>query len=105
MEGLKFVNFDDPLNRWTVDVVAEIATKVKSYCSKRGIKDAELHSVEDNTWSDARNQRFDIEIRYVDARNHLIQQKLLMLNGEVLDGKEFHKRFREFYPEEVSRCS
>ena len=102
MQGLRFVNLDDPQNRWSVDTVAEIATKVKSYCSKHGIGSAELYSVEDNTWADGVNQRFDIEIRYVDAKGHLMQQKLLMMCGEVIDGSEFHKRFAEYYPKEAS---
>lgn len=96
MEGLKFVNFSDPLNRWDIDKVILICNEVKRYADKHNLDKVELHSVEDNTWSDKENQRYDIEIRYMKG-NHLIQQKLLMLKGELLDGDEFHNRINEFY--------
>lgn len=44
------------------------------------------------------NGRIDIEVEYVDtASKHLIHQKLLILNNEVIDGKTFHKRYSEWY--------
>lgn len=97
MEGLKFINLEDPMNEWRLDKVFEICQKVKEYADKNGLKDVVLHHVEDNVWSDAINQRYDIEIRYR-INGHLIEQKLLMLKGEILDGKEFHARHDEFYP-------
>ena len=97
MEGLKFINWDDPLNVWSLYKVTEICQKVKAYADTHGLEDAVLHSVEDNIWSDPANQRYDIEIRY-EKKGHLIEQKLLMLKGEIIDGTEFHKRFDEFYP-------
>lgn len=96
MEGLKFVNFSDPLNRWDIDKVILICNEVKRYADKHNLDKVELHRVEDNTWSDKENQRYDIEIRYMKG-SHLIQQKLLMLKGELLDGEEFHNRINEFY--------
>jgi len=96
MEGLKFVNFSDPLNRWDIDKVILICNEVKRYANKHNLNKVELHRVEDNTWSDKENQRYDIEIRYMKG-NQLIQQKLLMLKGELLDGDEFHNRINEFY--------
>jgi hypothetical protein len=96
MEGLKFVNFSDPLNRWDIDKVILICNEVKRYADKHNLNKVELHRVEDNTWSDKENQRYDIEIRYMKG-NQLIQQKLLMLKGELLDGDEFHNRINEFY--------
>ena len=41
--------------------------------------------------------RIDIEIRYLNKDETLIQQKLLILNDEVIDGEMFHKRYREWY--------
>ena len=41
--------------------------------------------------------RIDIEIRFVDEKGHLIQQKLLILNDELIDGKTFHERHDEWY--------
>ncbi len=96
MEGLKFVNFSDPLNRWDIDKVILICNEVKRYADNHNLDKVELHRVEDNTWSDKENQRYDIEIRYMKG-NQLIQQKLLMLKGELLDGDEFHNRINEFY--------
>lgn len=102
MEGLKFINNEDLLNRWRVDTVLLIVSKVQQYCMEHNLINAYLHSVEDNRWSDPKNGRFDIEIRYINENGNLIQQKLLYLRGEILDGNEFHKRHDEFYPREVS---
>ena len=102
MEGLKFIDFSDPLNQWPIDKVAEIVLKTKEYAEKKGLKNVLLHSVED--WSKASklysdpNNRIDIEIRYTDEKGKLMQQKLLMLKGEILDATEFHERRKEFYP-------
>ena len=93
---MKFINFNDNLNKWNVKTILEIVSKVDEYCQKNGIEDAELYTVEDNTWSDTENKRYDIEIRYK-AKDRLMQQKLLILKGEILDGNEFHKRYNEFY--------
>ncbi len=94
-----FINFGDSLNRWKLDRIISISTKIKEYCDAYEIKDAELVSVEDNSWNDPANQRVDIEIRYVNEQGYLIQQKLLLMKGMLIDGNEFHKRFHEFYPE------
>jgi len=39
-----------------------------------------------------KNGRIDIEVEYIDNKKHLIRQKLLILNDELIDGKTFHKR-------------
>lgn len=102
MEGLKFIDFSDSLNQWPIDKVADIVLKTKEYADKKGLTNVLLHSVED--WSKASeshpdpNNRIDIEIRYTDEKGNLMQQKLLMLKGEIIDGLEFHKRHKEFYP-------
>lgn len=41
--------------------------------------------------------RIDIEIRYVNKNNVAVQQKLLILDNELIDGLTFHKRFKEWY--------
>ena len=95
---MKFINFDDPLNRWSLDKTVEVVSKTKLYADSKGYSEVELVEVEDNTWADIANQRIDITITYV-KKGHCYRQKLLMLKGEILDGKEFHARFQEFYPE------
>ena len=101
MEGI-FRNYSDKYNQWPLEKVLEIATKVKEYADKKGYKNVLLHSVED--WSHASaeyvdsNDRIDIEIRYLNEHGILMQQKLLMMKGEIIDGNEFHKRHDEFYP-------
>lgn len=42
-------------------------------------------------------ERIDIEVAFVDENNHLMGQKLLILNDELIDGLTFHKRFDEWY--------
>lgn len=101
MEGLKFVNYDDPLNRWKLDTVALIATKLQKYCMEKGLTNVVLHEVVDNRNDDPRNGRFDIQIRYIGESGYIIQQKLLYLQGEIIDGEEFHRRHDEFYPRKV----
>lgn len=97
---MQFINFHDVLNNtWSVEKVLEITSKIDDYCQRHGIRNAELCTVEDNTWQDTANMRYDIQIRYVDDKSgHLVNQKLLMLKGEVLDGKTFHKNFKKYYP-------
>lgn len=43
--------------------------------------------------------RIDIEIEFADEHGHWVRQKLLIMNGELIDGVSFHKRCREWYPE------
>lgn len=101
MNGLKFFNFDDYYNRWPLDKVVDIVTKVKEYTDRNGIKDPELLEVEDQSWEERRigfdNNRINIRIRYFED-GKLYEQILLIMKGEVIDGKEFHERYDEFYP-------
>lgn len=83
---------------WPIDLMIDILGKIKAYADKKGYTGVEVQRVEDSTWSDPINKRYDIDIVYTDQDNHLIRQKLLMLKGELLDGLEFHNRFKEFYP-------
>lgn len=98
---MKFVKFDDPQNRWSLDTITDIVNKVKEYADTVGLTDVELREIEDQTWSDPINNRFDITIVYLSG-GHLISQKLLLLKGELLNGEEFHKRFGEFYPDKCA---
>ena len=41
--------------------------------------------------------RIDIEIEYQNKNGQLVRQKLLILNGELIDGLAFHKRHSEWY--------
>jgi hypothetical protein len=41
--------------------------------------------------------RIDIEIEFIDEYNHWVRQKLLIMNGELIDGVTFHERRNEWY--------
>ena len=56
-----------------------------------------LCEVENSVWTDPKNQRYDVVIQYVSDEDKRIRQKLLILKGEVIDGKTFHERYHEFY--------
>ena len=84
-------------NHWSPDLILDITGKIKDYADKKAYKGVEILKVEDNTWSDPKNQRYDVTIRFIAGNNHLVSQKLLVLRGELLDGETFHQRFKEFY--------
>ena len=94
----QFLNFHHN-NNWRLDVIADISRKVLDYANSHGLKDVTLVSVEDDTWGDPANQRYNIEIAFDRTENNVIGQRLLMLKGEIIDGETFHKRYKEFYPE------
>ncbi len=95
--GTKFINWNNPDKSWPLDIVADIVSKIKGYADKESLENASILEVEDNTWSDPTNNRYDITIMFT-KDGHICQQKLLFLNGELIDGEDFHKRFSEFYP-------
>ena len=97
-----FINFGDDNNTWDLNTIKDVVSLVKVYAVAHHLEDVKLYRVEDNRWGDPVNQRFDIEIRYKDDNGCLIQQKLLILKGEILDGNAFHKRFEEFYPRKTA---
>lgn len=103
MNGLKFINFNDPRNSWSLRKVVEITNLIKAYVDEKNLTDVELLLVEDNTWSDEDNQRYDIEIQYTE-NGRLIWQKLLIMKGEVIDGATFHERHEEYYPANKKGC-
>ncbi len=90
-----FINYDN--KDWDFLTVKRIVDKVEQYVFKKALKEVKLIRVEDNTWADTKNRRYDIEISYVDDKGKLVWQKLLILKDEILDGEQFHKRFEEFY--------
>lgn len=90
-----FINYDN--KDWDFLTVKRIVDKVEQYVFKKALKEVKLLRVEDNTWADTKNRRYDIEISYVDDKGKLVWQKLLILKDEILDGEQFHKRFEEFY--------
>jgi hypothetical protein len=104
MEGLRFINLNDILNRWPLETVLEIVTKVKEYADSHGIDGVYLHEVEDLTYEDPENQRYNIDIRYINENNSLIQQRLLMLKGTVYNCNEVHKRRDEFFTRKEIRA-
>lgn len=100
--GLKFINMADFYNRWSLETVRDIVDKVYNYAIRRkNLKNVELAEVENlNYYPAEKNERYNIRIRHTDDGGRLWEQWLVMLNGELLDGEEFHKRIREFYPKE-----
>lgn len=86
---------------WYVEDIFKVVTLVREYADKNKLSGVKLVEVEDNTYSDPKNERFDVTIMYTttngSGKQKLIIQKLLILKGEILDGEEFHKRFKEFY--------
>ena len=96
-----FINLDEPDKKWELKTLQMIISLISGYCEKHSFEDVALVSVEDNTWSDPDNKRFDIWVEYT-KEDKRFQQKLLILKGEILDGDEFHKRHDEFYPRMVS---
>jgi len=95
-EETEYINFG-PEKTWDTATTEKIVAQVQKYAEQNGLKNAAIKSIEDSTWSDPDNQRFDVWIAY-GGEYGLIQQKLLFLKGELLDGAEFHKRIEEFYP-------
>ncbi len=92
----KLVNFAEPDKQWDLATLADIIKKVNKYATERGLENTTLSEIEDQSWSDSKNRRFDIVIEF-EVCGIRTRQKLLYLKGQILDGQEFHKRFHEFY--------
>ncbi len=92
----KFINLYNN-DYWSLETVNNIVSKVSEYAEKKGLKDVKLVCIENNVEGDPVNRRYDVEIEY-QGEHCRIQKKLLILKDEVIDGDEFHKRAREFYP-------
>jgi len=95
---MKFIEWGFP-----VDIAADITSKIKEYMDNAGIKDARIHQIEDQSDVDHANRRFDIEIDY-SLNGQMMRQKLLYLKGEIIDGVDFHRRYKEFYPDRIEAC-
>ena len=91
------INLSKESNDVDYKMVQRIINEVEKYCHSHEIAQYNIMSIEDSTWSDPVNQRHDVSLRY-HKDGHFLEQKLLFLKGELLDGKEFHKRVEEFYP-------
>lgn len=94
---LRLINWDKEDADWRLDVLASICTQTLDYANKRGYKNVILESIEDNTLTDPANQRYDIQILFDRTEENVIGQKLLMMKGEVIDCKTFHRRYEEYY--------
>ena len=104
MEGLRFINLNDIMNKWPLETVLEVVAKVKEYTDSHGLDGVYLHEVEDLTYEDPENQRYNIDIRYINENNSLIQQRLLMLKGTVYNCNEVHERRDEFFTRKEIRA-
>lgn len=80
-----------PLN-WTAEIISRILNMLDDYVSVP-------YSVTELRQDDAndKNGRIDVEITYANAKGQLTWQKLLVMNGELIDGITFHKRYNEWY--------
>ena len=92
----EFICFDKP--NWTLGLLADLMGKLKAFAESKGWERATLVSCEDCTEYDSVNQRYNIVVRYL-IGEHVYDSWLLFLKGEIIDGKAFHKRYDEFYPE------
>ena len=92
-DSLKFINSIGSV------LLSEVADKVKTYGKEKGYSSVTLLEIEDNRKQDTANRRLDIEVGVIDGIGRQFWQKLLMLKDEIIDGEEFHRRFKEFYPD------
>lgn len=96
-----FYNIQNSSQWWDVDIVESIARQVRQYRDKIGASKIEFVEVEDNTWEDTDNQRYDLWLMIYDGEGGRYAQKCLVLKGELIMPDAFHKRHDEFYPREV----
>ena len=97
--GTQFINLDNPMKYFDVSVLANIAAQIVKYQNTIGAKKIELISLEDNTWEDTDNERYDIWLRIYDSEGGVYNQKCLFLKGKLVMPGEFHKRYKEYYPD------
>ena len=77
--------------QFTSDKMRHILDLIDGYMNGKEYTIAEIR--QDDIYD--KHGRIDIEIRYTDERNFLIQQKLLILDDELIDGNTFHKRYHD----------
>ena len=93
---MKYIDFSGTSRQCDSAVLDSIEKQTSVYAAGHGLKNMKIETIENNAWSDPKNERYDIEISF--ARNPFRRwQKLLFLKGELIDGENFHRRFSEFY--------
>ena len=99
---IKFVNFA-PNEYWDWDVINDIVVLTKHYADVKHLDIIKME-LENNSWSDVRNNRYDITITCRntndDENKTLTCQKLLFLQGMLVDGEDFHANFQKYCPGE-----
>lgn len=78
---------------FTAKRLRQILDLLDSYMNEKPYHICEIRQDDVND----KHGRVDIEIRYTDENHRLYEQKLLILNDEVIDGRTFHKRYSEWY--------
>ncbi len=76
----------------------EVYRLIFDYTSKNGYKHVRILSVDHMEYDPIDRVNVEISAVFPDT-NSLGWQLLFIMNGEVIDGKAFHERISEFYPE------
>ena len=89
--GTKFINWNRMDNLWNIDKMLAVLNAVKKYADKNEYENVRVREVEAEY--DSPQDRINIDIEFCrKGTNWSISQHLIMINGELLDDKEFHKR-------------
>ncbi len=96
---VKFANHYNPEDSWVLDTIEDIIAKVKAYGSLHSL-DINMIEIENTSYTDVANNRYDISIKYNNEKSQPISQKLLYLKGDIVDGKTLHANFEKYYPKE-----
>ena len=94
---IRLINLSYPEKLWSLDTLVDILTKVKEYADAHQYRDVSVTLIEDQTYSDPANNRFNVEIIATTPEGRMIHQMLFYLKGEIIDGNDFHRRHDEFY--------
>jgi len=99
---LKSINYEgiEEISGISINKLCNIITELKKYSEEKKLIMSSLLSVEDNSDQDKKNDRYDIEIAYKaydDNGMHYNIEKLLFLQGKIIDAKTFHRKIRDFY--------
>lgn len=96
---MKITAYEDIFGRQehlTSDKLRQILSLIDDYMHNTPYDILDIH--EDDSCDP--NGRIDIIIRFTQDEK-LVEQKLLILNGELIDRETFHKRFSEWYDSEA----
>ena len=77
-------------------VLRDILDKLDNYFMQKELE-YRIIRIEETDYTDI-NKRIDIEVLVYSHDVNPKTQKLFILKDELLDGNEFHKRFKKFYP-------